>query len=125
MTDKKIMIIDDDKESLEELSEMLSLNGYEVTSLSEANTALKQTLLLKPNLILLDLKIKGKNGFQIADKLRQSPATNNIPIIAISGYYTRDIDTVIMNSCGIRKFIKKPFKPLDVIMEIEKSLDNL
>lgn len=122
MPRKKIMIIDDDKEFLEELEETLNLNGYEVAAFSDGASAMGAVFKIKPHIILLDLKLKGKSGFQVAYELKSYPETAKIPIIAMSAYYTERVHTELMDMCGIQIFLIKPFNLQDAIARIEAVL---
>ncbi|MBF0490216.1 MAG: response regulator [Candidatus Omnitrophica bacterium] len=66
----RIMVVDDDLELLEEIKEVLSFNNYEVEVLSNSALAFEKACELKPDLIITDLKMKPKSGFQLADNLR-------------------------------------------------------
>lgn len=122
MGTKKVLVVDDDKEFLEELSEMLVNSGYDVTGLSESSFAVKTACSIKPDVILLDLRMRSMSGFEIADGLKRIPETSHIPVIAMTGFYTMKEHSWLMNFCGIIKCLKKPFSPLDVITEIEHVL---
>jgi CheY-like chemotaxis protein len=118
---KTIMIIDDDKEFLEELRETLALSGYALVAVNDATEALSMAAQVKPALILLDLRMPKKSGFEIADDLRRMPEFQNIPIIAMSAFYNEEYGPLI-KMCGIKRCLTKPFNPLDVIAEIEAAL---
>lgn len=124
MEKKKILIVDDDKEFLDELREMLSVTGYDVTSVGDSIAAVKAARVVKPNVILLDLRMKAMSGFEVADKLKGFPETAVIPVIAMTGFYTLKEHAWLMNFCGIKRCIRKPFNPLDVIAEIENVLKD-
>lgn len=124
MDKKKILIVDDDKEFLEELREMLAVTGYEVTSVGDSIAAVKAARIVKPDVILLDLRMKAMSGFEVADRLKGFPETAVIPVIAMTGFYTLKEHAWLMNFCGIKRCIRKPFNPLDVIAEIENVLKN-
>ena len=117
---KKILVVDDNEEFLDELREMLELSGYAPLATTDSITVLDQVRMAQPDLVLLDLKMQRKSGFQVADELKKCPETVHIPIIAMTGYYTDEEYAQLINSCGIRKCLKKPFNPLDVIAEIEE-----
>jgi len=68
----RIMIVDDNLELLEELENLLKMGGYDVTALSDGTQVFDVALKNKPDLILLDLKMSPKSGFQIADEVRNS-----------------------------------------------------
>ncbi|MBN1527401.1 MAG: response regulator [Candidatus Omnitrophica bacterium] len=120
---RKIMIVDDDKEFLEEIRQLLEFYGYEAKSFQDAASALRAARSLDPDLMLLDLKMDGMDGFQLADRLTQSMETSDIPLIAMTGYYTFSEQQIrLMDALGIKAFIKKPFKPLVLIEKIEAVL---
>lgn len=119
---KKIMIIDDNRELLEELSEMLIGSGYEVTAFSAGRAALKRINKIKPDLLLLDLWMDRMSGFEIAYVLTSSPEFIDVPIISMSGLYAEKEDAVLMRIAGISKCLMKPFEPDLLIKEIEESL---
>ena len=118
---KKIMVVDDDKEFLEELRETLALSGYDLLAVNDATRVLDTAISEKPDVILLDLKMPQKSGFQVADELRHLSEVSHIPIIAMSAYL-KDEYASLLNICGIKRCLSKPFYPLDVIAEIEEVL---
>ena len=71
MPGKKVMLIDDNKEFLEELQELLTLSGYEPLAFTDPVSALEAAPGIKPQIILLDLMMPGKNGFQLASEIRR------------------------------------------------------
>lgn len=122
MSGKKVMIVDDDKEFLEELKELLAKSGYEVIDVNDSANALKTARESKPDVILLDLRMRQTSGFEVADGLKRFAETASIPLIAMTGFYTMKEHSWLMNFCGIKKCLKKPFNPLDVIAEVELAI---
>ena len=122
MAQKKILIVDDDKEYLEELSEMLTLAGYDVTAISDGASAIKAAQVTVPDIILMDLRMPIMSGFEVADRLKTLTQTCKIPVIAITGYYTMKEHVWLMKFCGIKRCIKKPVNPIDIKAEIESVL---
>ncbi len=119
-----IMLVDDNVELLEELENLLKLGGYDVIAISDCTKAFDAALNNKPDLILLDLKMSPKSGFQIADEIRNSLVLKDIPVIAMTGFYTEKQHFLMMKLCGIRTSILKPFRPLNLITKIEFALGN-
>lgn len=115
---KKVMIVDDDREFLDQFEEMLNLSGYDTQTYSSGIEALENVLTISPDIIVLDLKMDGKDGFEVAKEIKRSPGTNAIPIIAITGY--PEERTRLGEAPAIRKFLIKPVNPLNIIAEIEK-----
>jgi DNA-binding response OmpR family regulator len=123
-TKSLIMIVDDNVELLEELENLLKLGGYDVIALSDGSKVLETALENKPDLILLDLKMSPKSGFQIADEARNSSYLKDIPVIAMTGFFTEKQHFLMMKLCGIKTSILKPFRPLNLITKIEFALGN-
>ncbi len=115
------MVVDDDKEFLEELRESLTLSGYDVLAISDPVLALSVALQVSPRLILLDLKMPTMSGFQLADEIRVLSRIERIPVMAMSAYYKEEYEP-LLNMCGIRKCFKKPLDPAEIISEIEGAL---
>lgn len=122
MSNNKVMIVDDDREFLEELGETLAQSGYDMIAARDPHSVLAIASEKKPRVILLDLKMPGKNGFQLAYELRNSPELQQIPIIVMTGFF-KDGYQPLMDICGIKRCLKKPFNPLDVIAQIEAVLE--
>lgn len=121
MAKQKVMIVDDDKEFLHELGEILTHSGYEMVVVNESALALDVAAKIQPDVILIDLKMPNKTGFQLADELRRLSGFEQIPIIAMTGFF-KDGYRPLLNICRIKKCLKKPFNPLDVIAEIEGAI---
>ena len=122
MENGKIMIVDDDKEFLEELGETLVLSGYDTIAVNDSLLAVDTAVRENPDVVVLDLKMPGKNGFQLADELRHIPQLMQVPIIAMTGNF-KEAYSPLIKMCDIRKCLKKPFNPLDIIAEIESLLE--
>lgn len=118
----KIMIIDDDRGLLNELAEFMTLNGYEVTTADNGKSALCLIPKLKPDLVLLDLNMDKVSGFQVADHLKSSPRTENIPVIAMTGYFSDEDFTMITSACRVKKCLEKPFSPDELLNEVKSVL---
>jgi len=115
-----IMIIDDDPEILEELREYLS-SDYEVETLFDSANAFEVACELSPDLIILDLKMFPKSGFQLAYEFKNSVKTKFIPIIAITGFFTEKEHELMVKLSGVKRFLLKPFN-LD---QFEKEIKSV
>ena len=124
MAKKRILVVDDDKGFLEELEEVLDHAGYDVVALNESTSVPATATSVKPDLILLDLRMPSMSGFEVAAGLKQLVEMCNIPVIAMTGFYTIEEKSFLMNFCAIKKCLKKPFNPLDIIKEIEWALSE-
>jgi len=121
MANKKIMIVDDNDDFLEGLKDILESDGYDTITINDSTTVLDAAKMLKPDLIILDLKMTGMNGFEVADRLKRSSATTHIPIIGVSGIFEVKNDFednfFLMDFCCI---FHKPFNLSELIDKIEE-----
>lgn len=118
MANKKVVIINDDKESLGELEEILGASGYDSVVVNDALAAVDVVVQNKPDVILLELKMPRKNGFEIAGEINQALETRRIPIIAMSDFFKGEFG-FLLELCGINRHVTKPIKPLDVLWAID------
>jgi DNA-binding response OmpR family regulator len=119
---KKILVVDDDESFLDEIKEALSLNGYEVSVFLNCESALEKSGTIKPDLILLDLKMPVKSGFELVDELRQMPNTANTPIIVLTGHYTEEELELFIRICRLGDFLIKPFDCTELVSRIDAAL---
>jgi len=120
----RILVVDDNEELLQELQTMLELGGYDVIAMSDSSDAFDVAFKKKPNVILLDLKMSPKTGFQIADEVRNSLLLKDVPVIAMTGFFTEKEHLLMMKLCGIKISILKPFQPVNLIAKIEFALGH-
>ncbi len=119
---KKIMIIDDEVELVDMVTRRLEASGYEVASLYIGTEAVYEVKLQKPDLILLDVMMPGKSGYQVAKDLKADPATEGIPIIFFTARFHRKED--IAKITEIDDYILKPFEPAELMSKIKTLLED-
>ena len=118
MRNSKVVIIDDDRKSLGDLEEILAASGHDAVVVEDALLAVDVVVQREPDVILLELKMPRKNGFEIADDINRVLEMKRIPIIAMSAFF-KDEFGFLLNLCGISKYLRKPLNALDVIWAIE------
>jgi DNA-binding response OmpR family regulator len=118
----RVLLIDDNQEFLEELKDMLLDYGYRVETVTDSERALAVAYELKPQVIITDLKMSPKSGFQIADEIKHSLQLKDIPVVAMTGFFTEREHVLMMKLCGIKTFILKPFSPQAILEKIEYAL---
>ncbi|WP_445249066.1 hybrid sensor histidine kinase/response regulator [Microcoleus sp. OTE_8_concoct_300] len=116
-----ILIVDDIPANIQLLSQVLIENGYKVRKLISGQRALKAVELQAPDLILLDIKMPGMDGYEVCRQLKASEATCDIPIIFISAL--DDVfDKVKGFEAGGADYIIKPFEPVEVLARVSAQL---
>ncbi|MFZ1946613.1 MAG: response regulator [bacterium] len=115
----KIVIVDDDEDLLEELSEILASEGCAVEPMSDSLAAASAIRQSQPDLVLLDVRMRGKDGFEVAAELAGEPETADIPIIVMSGFYTSEERGALEKIPGVQEVLLKPFSCEDVISRVD------
>ena len=116
---QKLLIVDDEADTLRLVSLMLERQGYEILTAKAGKTALEKVESDKPDLILLDVMMPNMDGFEVAKALRSDPETENIPIIMFTAK-TRVDDKVAGFEAGADDYIKKPFDLSNYLNLFEK-----
>ncbi|APW47420.1 response regulator [Rhodoferax antarcticus] len=120
MTIRDVLIVDDSKTELMYLSELLQGNGMLVRTAESGEEALKHLANAKPDLILMDVVMPGKNGFQLTRIIHRTPEYADIPIIMCTSK-NLETDRVWGLRQGARDYITKPVKA-DELMEKIRAL---
>jgi CheY-like chemotaxis protein len=121
---KTIMIVDDDTDLVREVAEVLRTEGYDVAEFSDSVEAEHQVGKIMPDLALVDLRMNGRTGFQLANVISHRPETSHIPVLAMSGYYDDEQYKGLMHIVGITECIKKPFTPGDLLREVARLIPS-
>ena len=116
-----ILIVDDIPDNLRVLSAILSLHGYEVRKVRNGQLALAAANSAPPDLILLDIRMEGMDGYEVCQHLKADIQTCNIPIIFLSALH--DVfDKVKAFEVGGVDYITKPFQVEEVLARVENQL---
>ncbi|HOC26379.1 MAG TPA: response regulator, partial [bacterium] len=103
---KKILIVDDEQEILDLLTFNLRREGYETLAVADGEAALVQAHAARPDLIILDVMLPGKDGWEVLRSLRQDPATRSVPVVFLTARES-EIDEVVGLELGADDYIIK------------------
>jgi len=123
MDQKKILIVDDERDIVKALMIRLQRAGYEVVTAFDGAQAVFVAHKEKPDLIILDIRMPAGNGFGVAEKLKHSASTFSIPVIFLTGGPERDSEEKAM-TLGARFYIKKPYDPEELLDAIKRALEK-
>jgi len=84
-TMRRVLVVEDDFDTLHPLAELLRLKGYSVSTATEAEEGLTLARKLQPDLIITDIALPGKSGLHFIGAVRRDPRLNLTPIVVISG----------------------------------------
>jgi len=118
---EKILIVDDEKDWLRMLSMRLQHEGYQVEAAFDAIQAVKQTIDLKPDLVLLDIIMPAGSGVGVLENLRENLKTFNIPVIVVTGVSDKQTKEAA-EKLGISGYFIKPVDMDKLIEELKKVL---
>ena len=104
---KKILVADDDKHMRVLLTHLLETRGYCVSSAAGGQEALDQVPSFRPNLIVLDLELPDISGSEVCHRLKSESATENIPVLVVSGRPDIADQARISQADG---YLEKPFR---------------
>ena len=116
-----ILVVDDDKTIVEVLQGYLIQAGYRVMVAHDGNTAVHMIRNRKPNLLLLDLMLPDKDGWDITRWIRSTPSLATMPIIMLTARI-EDTDKIIGLELGADDYITKPFNAREVVARVRALL---
>ncbi|MEW5767656.1 MAG: response regulator [bacterium] len=122
MTSERILIVEDDEDVIEFVSDLVQAVDFEVFVAKNGPECLKLAKELLPTLILLDIRIPLMDGFEICPKLRDNFSTSHIPIVVLSGVCKDIEDKVKGLDLGADDYITKPFDGKELIARIKAIL---
>ncbi|PKP22868.1 MAG: hybrid sensor histidine kinase/response regulator, partial [Bacteroidetes bacterium HGW-Bacteroidetes-22] len=120
--DSKVLIVDDIADNRLLLKELISFKGISVMEAASGELALQYAKSHHPDLILLDIRMPGIDGFEVNRRLKDCPTTANIPTIAVSAsVYNTDKELFIQ--AGFHDFLSKPLQFNELLSILHKYLD--
>ena len=117
---KRILIVDDEQDILDLLKYNLEAEGYETMLASDGVQALERAK-NTPDLIILDVMLPGKDGWEVMRQLRQTPGTQRIPVIFLTAKAS-EIDEVVGLELGADDYISKPISMRKLLARVKMVL---
>ena len=119
---KKILLIEDEELIIKLLQKKLVNDGYDVSVAIDGEEGLKTVKKLRPDLVLLDIIMPKKNGFEVLEEMNKDPELQKIPVIIISNSgQPMELDRA--QRLGVKDWlIKTEFDPKEVLVKILKQI---
>ena len=114
----KILIIDDDEELCELVSEYLSVEGFETEAVHDGETGLQKALTEDYELAILDVMLPRKNGFDVLRDLRKS---SKLPVVMLTAKGD-DMERIVGLEIGADDYLPKPFNPRELVARLRAVL---
>ena len=115
------MVVDDNPDNMTLMRALLSSHGYDVIAAPHAEDAERHIRFDQPDLILLDVVMPGKSGYELCRELKEDPQTRLIPVVLITGLTDRE-DKVRGIEAGADDFLNKPIFPEELFARVKSLL---
>ena len=122
MGGKKILVVDDSPTDRQIAASACEAKGFEDVAVAEGEEALEKAVELQPDLILLDVILPKKNGFQVCRQLKSSPDTQDIKIIMVTSK-SQDSDRFWGIKQGADGYLTKPYVEDELYEIIDKTIE--
>jgi putative two-component system response regulator len=127
---QRILVVDDNPDVVLLMQELLASRGYDAVAVSQASDAEAEILHHPPDLVLLDVVMPGKSGYELCREVKDNPATRLIPVVLITGLSDRE-DRLRGIEAGADDFLNKPifaeelFARVKSLLKIKEFTDEL
>jgi len=120
---KKVLIVDDEPNIVASLEFLLRQSGYEVHVAADGAAALRQVQAVAPDLVLLDVMMPEKSGYDVCQRIRAHPEWSNIRIVMLSAK-GREAEMTKGLSLGADAYVTKPFSNAELVARIGELLQE-
>jgi twitching motility two-component system response regulator PilH len=123
MGNLKIMVVEDSPTYLRNIANLLQSSGYEIITAVDGEEALEKAVQEKPGIIVLDVILPKKNGFQVCRQLKNSSGTQDIKILMVTSK-SQESDRFWGLKQGADEYITKPFDENELVTAVANLLSN-
>lgn len=119
----KVLVVDDEPNIVLSLEFLMQQAGFEVTTAEDGGSALARVAEACPDLILLDISLPDLSGFEVLERLRQTPRGATLPIIMLTAH-GREVEREKGLALGADDYITKPFSTQALVEKVKALLDE-
>ncbi len=116
-----ILVADDDEDIVRFVEVNLRLEGFEVLTANDGQTAVDMALESLPDLMLLDVMMPNIDGFEVCQQLRHDPRTKNMSVIMLTAK-SLSADKVVGLTAGADDYMIKPFDPVELVARVKSAI---
>jgi DNA-binding response OmpR family regulator len=120
---KRVLIADDEPNIVMSLEFLMQRSGYEVRTVSDGEQALAVLAEFLPDLVLLDVMMPKRNGYEICEWIRGSPALAGMKVVMLTAK-GRDADLEKGLGLGADAYVRKPFATRDLVAQVKSMLGD-
>ena len=118
---KRVLIADDEPNIVASLEFLMEQAGFEVKLAANGQEALELVASFRPDLVLLDVMMPVKNGYEVCQILKSDPATRAVKVVMLSAK-GRDVEVAKGIELGADAYVTKPFSTRDLVAQIRDML---
>ena len=123
MAGERILLVEDNAVNRDLMQFLLSSQGYQVREAATAEDAFKILKTERPDLIVMDVQLPGMDGLEAAKKLKEDPATRDIPVVAVTSYAMK-VDRERALAAGCADYITKPIDRTTFLQQVAAQLTS-
>lgn len=116
---KRVLLIEDEQNIIQAISFILSRDGWTVSTHADGSTALSEVIRRAPDIVILDVMLPNRSGFDILQDLRANPATKDTPVLMLTARGQKR-DRELAERYGASRFMTKPFANSDVLDSVRE-----
>lgn len=121
---RKILVVDDERHIVRLVEVNLQRAGYDVVTAYDGVEALEKVTSEKPDMLVLDVMMPRKDGFEVLQDLQANPATATIPVIMLTAK-AQDADIFKGWQSGVSSYLTKPFNPRELLTFVERIFQSI
>lgn len=120
---KKVLIVDDEPNILLSVEFLMQREGHEVVTARDGQEAVELLAAAKPDLMILDVMMPRKNGFEVCNEVRADPGFADMPILMLTAK-GREAEVKKGESLGADAYVTKPFSTHELVVKVQALLDG-
>jgi CheY-like chemotaxis protein len=118
-----VIVVEDTYDDMQLATAILEYDGIEVHLAHDGQECLQLLNTVKPTVIITDLAMPEMDGWQMLDHIRTNPETAHIPVVAVSAYYSADVESDARHA-GFDACFSKPISPRDFVKQLDTILHH-
>jgi DNA-binding response OmpR family regulator len=119
VTNKRVLLIEDEPNIIEAIRFILSRDGWRVDTHSDGSTALDAIRARVPDLVILDVMLPNKSGYDILCELRETTDVQDVPVLMLTARGQKK-DRELAERLGVSKFMTKPFSNGEILSTVRE-----
>ena len=121
MLGQKILVVDDEPNIVQSLAFVFNREGFDVATAGDGVQAMSMIRDSKPNLLILDIMMPNKNGYEVCQEIKSGPKLQDIQVVMLSSISNEDSRRHAMSQ-GADDYINKPFSLMQVVTRVKELL---